>query len=63
MRAYLSCREGASHGTLWIEYQSIQGAMRAVIALCQGAPSIKALQGADFGFYNAQHLKRMEVNR
>ncbi|PBK69924.1 hypothetical protein ARMSODRAFT_1018659 [Armillaria solidipes] len=55
-------QEGASQGTLWIEYQSIQGAMRAVIALCQGAPSIKALQGADFGFYNAQHLKRMEVN-
>ncbi|KAK0190662.1 hypothetical protein F5146DRAFT_563319 [Armillaria mellea] len=54
-------QEGASHGTLWIEYQSIQGAMRAVIALCKGAPPIKALEGANFGFYNTQHLKRMEV--
>ncbi|KAK0206825.1 hypothetical protein DFS33DRAFT_1381921 [Desarmillaria ectypa] len=55
-------QEGASKGTLWVEFQSIQGAMRAVIALCHGAPSIRALQGADFGFYNTQHLKRMEVN-
>ncbi|KAK0491300.1 hypothetical protein IW261DRAFT_80085 [Armillaria novae-zelandiae] len=54
-------QEGASHGTLWIEYQSMQGAMRAVIALCHGASLSEALHGADFGFYNTQHLKRMEV--
>ncbi|KAK0499778.1 hypothetical protein EDD18DRAFT_1152527 [Armillaria luteobubalina] len=54
-------QDGASHGTLWIEYQSVQGAMRAAIALCHGANLSKALQGADFGFYSTQHLKRMEV--